>query len=187
MIVIKLGGSLAKSGQLLACLDTVEREYQGRAVVLVPGGGDFADQVRAAQQVWRYSDRIAHEMALLAMQQMALVFHGLKANWVIAHSVAEMQSKSADQVVIWSPNVVELDQTGVPASWDVTSDSLAAWLANTLSATELILVKSVPINPELGLAGLAAQGIIDRAFGDFVAASAFRLRIINACDWNARN
>ena len=43
MIVIKLGGSLAQSGALIHCLNKIQHRYQGRAVIIVPGGGGFAD------------------------------------------------------------------------------------------------------------------------------------------------
>ncbi|MGZ5028885.1 MAG: amino acid kinase family protein, partial [Methylobacter sp.] len=53
-IIIKLGGSLSRSDTLVNCLNTVEQNYRGRAVVIVPGGGAFADQVRLAQQHWQF-------------------------------------------------------------------------------------------------------------------------------------
>ena len=71
MIVIKLGGSLAYSKTLIDCLNKIQQRYQGRAVIIVPGGGAFADQVRRAQQHWQFDDITAHHMAILAMQQMA--------------------------------------------------------------------------------------------------------------------
>ncbi|HEY8219198.1 MAG TPA: uridylate kinase, partial [Methylobacter sp.] len=83
LTVIKLGGSLSRTDALVNCLDAVEQNYQGRAVVIVPGGGAFADQVRLAQQHWQFDDNTAHHMALLAMQQMALMFKGLKPGFVI--------------------------------------------------------------------------------------------------------
>ena len=48
MIVIKLGGSLSQAETLVNCLDRLEQHYKNEAVVIVPGGGAFADQVRLA-------------------------------------------------------------------------------------------------------------------------------------------
>jgi aspartokinase-like uncharacterized kinase len=183
MIVIKLGGSLAGANTLLHCLNRVEQQYQGGAVVIVPGGGVFADQIRVMQQHWRINDDSAHAMAILAMQQMAWLFKGLKANFVMAHSIRAIQQHSIQKIVIWSPELHELNSANIPATWDVTSDSLAAWLANTLLADELILVKSAAINPEFSLQQLAERGIIDNAFCDSVANSTFNLRIINQQDF----
>lgn len=181
MIIIKLGGSLSRTDTLVNCLNAVEKNYQGRAVVIVPGGGAFADQVRMAQQHWQFDDATAHQMAILAMQQMALMFKGLKPNFAIIHSVAAIQYPlDRQKTAIWSPDIIELDNAGIPASWDISSDSLAAWLAKTVSATELVLVKAATIDTSLSLHQLAKQHIVDKAFCDFVAKAAFKTRIINA-------
>ncbi|MGZ4956520.1 MAG: amino acid kinase family protein [Methylobacter sp.] len=181
IIIIKLGGSLSRSDILVNCLNAVEKNYQGRAVVIVPGGGAFADQVRLAQQHWQFDDTTAHHMALLAMQQMALMFNGLKPDFAIADTVAAIHYQlNRKKTVIWSPDIIELDNAGIEASWDITSDSLAAWLAKTLLATELILIKSAAIDSSLSLHQLAEQHIVDKAFCDFVAEASFKVQIINA-------
>lgn len=184
-VIIKLGGSLSRSDTLVDCLNAVEKNYQGRAVVIVPGGGAFADQVRLAQQHWQFDDNTAHHMALLAMQQMALMFKGLKPDFAVVHSVEAIQDQlNRRKTVIWSPDIIELNNAGIEASWDITSDSLAAWLAKTVSATELILIKSAVIDANLSLQQLAEQDIVDKAFCDFVAQAAFKIQIIDARSWS---
>jgi aspartokinase-like uncharacterized kinase len=181
VIVIKLGGSLSKSDTLLSCLNRIEQAYQGRAVVIVPGGGAFADQVRVAQQHWSFDDKTAHAMAILAMQQMAFLFKGLKRHFVIAQSVSAVRELLRQQkIVIWSPDNTELDNAGIAASWEITSDSLAAWLATRLLASELILVKAAAIDVNLSLHELAEQAVVDSTFGDFVEQAAFKVQIVNA-------
>jgi aspartokinase-like uncharacterized kinase len=184
MIIIKLGGSLTNSGALINCLNALEKNYQDQTMVIVPGGGAFADQVRLAQQHWQFDDHTAHAMAILAMQQMALMFKGLKPGFAIARTVAAIQdSLNQQQTVIWSPDIAELDDAGILAGWDITSDSLAAWLAHRLSATELILVKSAAIDSALSLQQLAERQIIDKAFCNFAAHAAFNIHIVNAQNW----
>ncbi|NOS73936.1 MAG: uridylate kinase [Methyloglobulus sp.] len=181
MIVIKLGGSLLQSGLFQQCLDQIESCYQGRTVVIVPGGGVFADQVRSVQQHWQFDDRTAHLMAILAMQQMALLIKGLKPGFKIAASISEINKQSNQHnAVIWSPDVVELDSAGIPSSWDITSDSLAAWLAKTLGADELILVKSVNIDIDFDVLKLVQQQIVDVAFHKFIQHTSFTINIIHA-------
>ena len=179
MRIIKLGGSLLNAQTLQYCLDNIEQRYLTNTVI-VPGGGVFAEQVRLTQQHWQFDDNTAHEMALLAMQQMALLFKGLKPNFVIVQHVAQLRRLLATPLntpLIWSPDSDELKQAAIGATWDITSDSLAAWLANTLLADDLILVKSTPINPHLSLDELSSQGIIDRAFSGFVTNTRFKLII----------
>jgi len=82
MKVIKLGGSLMKdSAVLIDCLNTIEQKYIDK-IVLVPGGGVFADQVRSVQQQWGFNDQIAHQMALISMHQMALLFKSFQQSFV---------------------------------------------------------------------------------------------------------
>jgi aspartokinase-like uncharacterized kinase len=179
MIVIKLGGSLVAANSLLDCLNRLEQNYQGKTVVIVPGGGAFAEQVRLAQKHWQFDDYCAHAMALLAMQQMAWLIKGLKANFILAHSVNDIIQQRVQRILIWSPDIDELTQAGIPASWDITSDSLAAWLAKTLLADELIIVKSVAIDYTLSLEQLTECGIIDNAFCEFVANAGYSVRVVN--------
>jgi 5-(aminomethyl)-3-furanmethanol phosphate kinase len=184
MIVIKLGGSLSQAETLVNCLDRLEQHYKNEAVVIVPGGGAFADQVRLAQVHWQFDDITAHRMAILAMQQMALLIHGLKNHFTIVHSSTDILKRiNESEVLIWSPVIDELDKASVPASWDITSDSLAAWLTKTVSAQALILVKSAIIDKTLTLKQLAEQQIIDQGFCQLVSTAAFTVNIINQQDF----
>jgi aspartokinase-like uncharacterized kinase len=183
MVIIKLGGSLSKSTTLVNCLNAIENNYAGKMTVIVPGGGAFADQVRLAQQRWQFDDSTAHHMAILGMQQMALMFKGLKPGFAIAHNIEAIQNLLKQQkIVIWSPDSSELNSAGITASWDISSDSLAAWLAKTVSATELILVKSATIEANLNLHQLAGLNIVDKAFCVMVARATFEIRVVNAHD-----
>ncbi|WP_305907592.1 uridylate kinase [Methylomarinum sp. Ch1-1] len=180
MRVIKLGGSLSHSSALTRCMESVNRDYREHAVVIVPGGGAFADQVRMAQRHWRFDERTAHDMAVLAMQQMARMFKALQPDWRLADSVADIAVSAAPGLAtIWSPQISELDRAGIAASWDVTSDSLAAWLAARLPAKELILVKSASIPASVTIEELQAQHIIDPAFHHYRESGDFTLSIKN--------
>ncbi len=188
MIVIKLGGSLIASGWLQLCLDKIVQDHRGRAVVIVPGGGIFADQVRLLQRELKFNDRTAHEMAVHAMQQMALLVNGLKPGLTIAVNQTELRKMMAEkQIAIWSPDISELDDDKIPSSWAVTSDSLSAWLANKLDAEELILVKSVKIDFNLSVEKLAEQKIVDAMFCEFSNQSPYSINIVHANEFLTKN
>ena len=65
---------------------------------------------------------------------------------------------------IWLPLTLQRDAPDALTNWDVTSDSLAAWLALRLGARGVVLVKSCPVPAQATPAELAAAGIVDRAF-----------------------
>ena len=175
MNVIKLGGSLLETGQMFDCLKHILKINENTVVVC--GGGDFANQIRTAQKKWQFDDSAAHEMAILAMQQTAIMCQNLQPEFVIASSVAEIKNH---RFVIWSPNIVELNAAQIPATWDITSDSLATWLAKKMDASELILVKSVKVEPSLTTAELVELKIVDDAFAQFVENATFNFNVMSA-------
>ena len=180
--VIKLGGSLSHSSILKDWLDLILCQGQGRAVI-VPGGGDFADQVRVAQQHWQFDDLYAHQMAVLAMQQMALLFQGLYSELDLAESPDQIKRLlKQGSVVIWSPKLSILNQAGIPANWNITSDSLSAWLAHTLSAATLTLVKSSAIPENCAISELIEKGIVDKAFNQYAKLSSYQVQVVNRSD-----
>jgi len=182
MKVIKLGGSLMSDVESLKqCLNSIEQKANNK-VVIVPGGGVFADQVRFAQQQYQFDDVVSHEMALLAMQQMALLFKAIKPGFELTKNISEMAKSSS--VLIWSPDIAELNSASVPASWDITSDSLAAWLANQLQATELILVKSAELPKQHTIQHMQKQGLLDKAFAGYIKNALYKITLLNKHSFN---
>ncbi len=173
MWVVKLGGSLADWEQLPQCLDHLAR----LGVIIVPGGGPFADLVRATQRRWQFDDATAHCMALLAMHQFGRMLAGLERRLRLANTLADLQTYAARGLTaVWLPRPEEIEDSRVAASWDVTSDSLSAWLAGRIAATDLILLKSVHWTPEHAtLERAVADGVVDRAFRQFASAAPFSI------------
>jgi aspartokinase-like uncharacterized kinase len=168
MWVVKIGGSLSHDPALRGWLAELAGVGGGR-VVIVPGGGDFADKVRQYQGEWLFSDLAAHNMCLLAMMQYALLMQGLQPELVLASSEAKIRRAMRDgRVAIWVPTALMRDTPDAMSNWDTTSDSLAAWLSTMLNAERLMVVKSCPIDPAETLESLAQAGVVDRRFVSYV-------------------
>jgi len=136
--------------------------------------------VRIAQSQWGFDDVAAHRMAILAMQQMAWLMNSLMPEFAVIADAARLAcAEQANSIVIWSPQVEQLDKANIAASWDVTSDSLAAWLAGVIEADELIVVKSAPIPEHLSLPDLQQQGILDAAFQHSTAQASYKITVMN--------
>jgi aspartokinase-like uncharacterized kinase len=183
--VIKLGGSFAFSADLGDWIAAIAG-CAGRAVI-VPGGGPFADVVRAAQVQMGFDDRAAHRMALLAMEQYGCAMKSLHEALSLADSVDSIRRGLAvGQIPVWLPTPMALSATDIPQSWDVTSDSLAAWLAGKIGAARLLLVKRVePAHGTACVADLAERDIVDAAFANFHAASGVPAFILGPKDHGA--
>src|SRR5258707_5096143 len=100
--IVKLGGSLAASADLPAWLDAIA--LCPRRIVVVPGGGPFADVVRLAQPKMRFDDHAAHHMAVLAMEQFGCALANLHERVTLAPSVAGIRRALRDGAVpLWAP------------------------------------------------------------------------------------
>jgi aspartokinase-like uncharacterized kinase len=167
VIVVKLGGSLLGSAELPVWLSTIASNSNGH-VVIVPGGGLFADAVRHAQAIAGFDDASAHRLALLAMDQYGYTLAAIEPRLVVARNELEIAERSwQHRGIVWLPSGMALADESIPQNWGVTSDSLAAWLATRLKARHLVLVKSVGNISHLTPRQLAEQELVDATFPEF--------------------
>ncbi len=141
--VIKIGGSLASSPrELKALMQSIADLSSHHSIVIVPGGGPFADNVRGLQGALNVSDSSAHWMAILGMEQfgellsqyapMLQTFNGIE--------VSDMVAKG--QSFILQPYRLMRTKDELPHTWNVTSDSIAVWVGVLIDADLVVLVKS---------------------------------------------
>lgn len=179
MWVVKIGGSLSHEPMLRRWL-TELCELGGGRVVIVPGGGDFADRVRQYQSEWGFDDLAAHNMCLLAMTQYAILMQGVLPELVLASSEAKIRRALRDgHVAVWVPTALMRDTPDAMSNWDTTSDSLAAWLSTMLNAERLMVVKSCPIAADDPIETHAAAGVVDRRFVDYVSDANYVVELFN--------
>jgi aspartokinase-like uncharacterized kinase len=164
LTIVKLGGSHALQPHLRPWLAALAK--CGGRVIIVPGGGPFADQVREAQGAMGFDDRAAHRMALLAMEQFGAAICSLEPSLFGAASLKAIQDAlRARRTPVWAPAKMTLAADDLPQSWDLTSDSLAAWLAGRTGARRVALIKhGAPFGDPPDLDDLVARGIIDPLF-----------------------
>ena len=167
--VIKIGGSLVSDRtRLRAILAECADEAP---VAIVPGGGPFADAVRTTQGQLGFDDAFAHRLALDAMGRMAEVFCAVEPRLTIAASLeAVADALGRGRSVIWDPVALKAGHPDIAESWEVTSDSLALWLASVIGADRCILMKSANSPAETDPHILARDGLVDAAFPRFAAA-----------------
>lgn len=163
-IVVKLGGSVVRSPELNAWLDAIAAST--RPIVVVPGGGALADEVRAAQSALGFSDEAAHRMALLAMDQLAWAIASLRLGFEVGDTEEALRATlRRGLVAVWAPYALAADRADIPQSWTVTSDSLALWLARVLGAARVYVIKSIArTRSGFSAAQLASDGVLDEAF-----------------------
>jgi dihydroneopterin aldolase len=181
--VLKIGGSLARSDAAARLMRALSMR-RVRDLLIVPGGGEFAGAVRAAQAAQGFSEAAAHHMALLAMHAMAIALSDLAPGFAVAESAAQFEGAwQAGNTPVWAPAPMVRDAADMPASWDVTSDSLAAWLAGEIDARRLLVVKSCALPVDVRSAhALTQAGVVDACFARFVEGSRFSWQVVSGVE-----
>jgi aspartokinase-like uncharacterized kinase len=140
-VVVKVGGGLLSAdglqGLRRGCADVVELA-RDRPVLVVPGGGPFADVVRALDAQVGLGDDVAHRLALQAMDQLGAVLAPMLPGAQLLRKLVAPRSLG---LLVAAPAFA--GRPDVPQSWDVTSDSLAVLAAGAIGAKEVILLKPV--------------------------------------------
>ena len=153
--MIKVGGSLAaRPAQLRRLMEMLAGAARRHWLVVVPGGGSFADEVRRADRRFALGDSPAHWMAILAMDQYGYLLARLAPGAALVRSRREL---APGRLNVLAPSAWLLRADPLPHSWDVTSDSIAAWIARVLGTRRLMLVKHEDgfIGPDRGPGSMA--------------------------------
>jgi 5-(aminomethyl)-3-furanmethanol phosphate kinase len=154
--VVKIGGALAADpSQLSRVLALVGGAAAHRRLVVVPGGGPFADTVRDLDHRLQLPDDAAHWMAILAMDQYAHLLASRLDNAVLVEWPQDIVALQRTQIPIFAPSRWLRQADPLPHSWDVTSDSIAAWIAREMGAPHLVIVKR---------AGAVGPNLVDAHF-----------------------
>lgn len=162
--VVKVGGSVVRARQLAGWLDVIAGAQT--PVVIVPGGGALADEVRTCQRDLGFGDAAAHRMALLAMDQLAWAVAGMRSGFEVGATEETLRAILARRhVAVWAPYAAITDRDDLEATWRLTSDSLALWLSGQLGARACYIVKSVGVKRDTASAvALSRDGVLDAAF-----------------------
>ncbi len=162
MIVVKVGGSLYDHPRLDLGLQAY-LESLPEPVLLVPGGGGFADAVRKLDAIHHLGEEQSHYLALHAMNLAGEFLKRLGITKTILDATAF--------------------DTDLPHSWNITSDSIAAQIAVTHNASRLILLKSIDIPQGTTWSEAAERGWVDPYFPTIIETANLTVDAINFRQW----
>lgn len=165
MIVVKVGGSLYDLPQLGHKLQKYLQSLQPEQIMIMPGGGELADVIRTWDRIHALGEQSAHRLAMHTLE-------------IAARFLRQLLGPDAPPMALEG-----LELGDWPASWAVTSDSLAARAAWQFHASRLVLLKSVDIPPGTPWELAAAHGWVDRFFPRAVAGAPFGIEAINFRRW----
>jgi aspartokinase-like uncharacterized kinase len=143
-LILKLGGSLLANGrelvQFLSEYAFVKRA--ARQMVIVPGGGPFAESVRELQRRLGISDDTAHWMAVLSMHQYGLFLADGAPETPVLDRLEDVRATRTGLCILLPYRVLRADDA-LPHTWNVTSDTIAAFIAYKLGETTFIKITDV--------------------------------------------
>ena len=142
LTVVKVGGSLARRGGLRALCASLAQTAARHELLLVPGGGAFADAVRELDALERLGAGAAHWMAVLAMDQYGLALADLIPGSRVVRSQDDACAVPAEgRAAVLLPFEWLRRVDPLPHDWSVTADAIAAWVARECRAEVLVLLK----------------------------------------------
>jgi aspartokinase-like uncharacterized kinase len=142
--VLKVGGSLADDPASLTRLcQQLSARAKAHRIAIVPGGGEFADTIRKFDKTYGLSSKVAHKMAILAMDQYGFLLSDITPGSYVSYSLKEVGNSAKGTLPIILPSKLMFREDPLEQSWNVTSDTIAAYIACLLDAEKLVLVTDV--------------------------------------------
>lgn len=170
--VIKFGGSLFRHAEWAERLEHWRRtpSFPLGGRIWIAGGGEMVNSIRCWGDRFGLTERTAHQFSVDCMRWTAQALARQLGTGPPIVQISSLVARSSlagsvglDRVFDVGPWMRTNDR--LSATWDATSDSIAADLAAQLGATELILLKSCSPGRRIATWGQAADwGLVDREF-----------------------
>jgi len=168
--VIKIGGSLLGVPDLGARLANFLGDFSRPRSLVVCGGGEAVDALRRLDRVHNLGEELGHWLALRMLSVTARVVERVCPLLAVVDS-------PEDFAIVWSSGkvpvydafdfIIDVDDERLdplPRRWRVTSDSIAARMAEHFRAAELVLLKSITLPERISIVEAASEGVVDAYF-----------------------
>ncbi len=173
--VLKLGGSLLDLPDLAVKVRQVLNHLHGDLPLLICGGGAAADLVRQWHRDFQLDEEQAHWLALEAIRlNQRLLLELLPECELVASRESAAAAWQRERLPLLDLAAFVRDEEfslaeaeRLPHNWNVTSDSLAAWVAIRWPARRLVLLKSAELpttDSRLSFRAAVDLGFIDAHF-----------------------
>lgn len=180
--VIKIGGSLLPKPSNRSAMDNATKwlaQQSGSINIVIVGGGQAVDHLRRWQRQFGITEKQSHFNAIQAMSRnttrlaQCSYITSVIEDWGLLTSFVNRNSANPTTVLFDCLSFIRdvepiLTGTTLEASWNCTSDSIAARIAQLLHADKLILIKSKAASSG-DLPTLQYANYVDRDFPQMAA------------------
>jgi len=144
--VFKIGGKiLENSNNIKSTFSQLTQLFDKeilQKIIVIPGGGTFANFVRSLDEVLQIGDDLAHWIAIYSMNYNGIILNGKYPNLETVEDLKTFQD-AKQMFCIFLPYSFLREDDNLPHNWDVTSDSIALYVANKLKLSQCFLIKNI--------------------------------------------
>lgn len=144
--VFKIGGSILENFEnlnstILQLTKLFEKKIIQK-IIIIPGGGTFANFIRTLYNELKFNDELAHWMAIISMNYNGIELSKKFPKLKIFEDINKLKEIERS-LSIFLPYRFLKENDILPHNWQVTSDSIALFLAKTFGLKECFLIKNV--------------------------------------------
>ncbi|MFX1379565.1 MAG: hypothetical protein ACFFA4_10775 [Promethearchaeota archaeon] len=144
--VFKIGGKILDNFENLQfTISQLAQLYEENLIdkiILIPGGGSFANFIRKIYSELKFTEEIAHWMGIISMNYNGLELNKKYPNLEVIENFDRLKEISKI-FCIFLPYEYIKENDKLPHSWDVTSDSISLFITKELELNECFLIKDV--------------------------------------------
>ena len=175
MWIIKIGGSWLKNPNLKDLLFKIKK-IRPEHIVIVTGGGVFADSIREVYKNTNMSESLGNKLALKSTEFFAYYLKELNKDLYLTNDFVEFKK---DKINIWLPSKTLSQNNSFQNNWDSTSDSVAVWLGKKIKAKGIIFIKSwEKFNKKNKLSKLQNDNVIDKNVSNYLSGYSGLIKIV---------
>lgn len=138
----KILGDFENLKSTMSQLNSLFEEKLIQKIIIIPGGGIFANFIRKVYSELKFTEEIAHFMGIISMNYNGLELSKIYPNLQVIENFSKLKELS-DSISLFLPYDYLKENDILPHSWDVTSDSITLFLAKELGLSECFLIKDV--------------------------------------------
>ncbi len=144
--VFKIGGKILEDYKNFECtISQLKKLYEDNTlqkIIIIPGGGSYANFIRSIDKNLVLGDDLAHWMAIFSMNYNGKDLNRLFPDLECVDDFKSIQSAKRIFCIFLPYNYLR-KKDELPHNWDVTSDSIAIYIANRLNLNECYLIKDI--------------------------------------------
>ena len=144
--IFKIGGSILEDfenvNSTISQLTYLYEKDVIQKIIIIPGGGSFANFIRKIYDDLQFTDELAHWMSIISMNYNGIEL-GKKFPKLEVVEDYEKLKETSKIFSIFLPYQFIKENDNLPHNWQVTSDSIALFMAKKLGLKECFLIKDV--------------------------------------------